>query len=861
MMRADSLRLLDRIGVLLDALQQSPLTSRLILDYFQELRKPLLSPNVPLLFPYPRSSVSTRGLLFFLATALTAVAQPAPKLTTISPEWIQRGTTLDVTLTGENLGDVTQILFNGDAGLTATNPPPAAPARVKPSVMIESTGGGISLTEPAAPKRDEKKLVLKVTALADASLSPRELRVIAPGGVSNPLNLNVGQWPEVAKRDPNTSLADAQPVELPAVISGVLNTAAQTNHFRFKAKKGEDFVFEVDAARRGLALDSSLSVLDPTGKELARNEDAIGLDSLLFFTAPSDGEFIVALRDFRFRGGNEYSYRLIAGPIPYVESLFPFGGQRGKSVEVTVTGRNLDGTTKLTLDIAPKAPRSQEIRVKTPRGYSNLVPFNVSDLNEIIEGEPNNALTNAQTVTAPLVINGRMGEAGDIDRFRFKSASDQKLVCEIAAGRFGSKLDALLILTDTNGTLVVQNDDANGADARIEFDAKKDTEYLLAARDLTDRGGDRFGYRLSIRPPSAAAGASFAARFLPDTLRVNRDGSTRLRCEVTRNGGFDGPVRFAFAELPSGAFAEPLVVPNGPSSGIMTVSASKNAPVGSFPVRLTASGAIGGKTVTLNAEPLNGERGVRQAYLTVLETAPFHVDLASLTTTVEQGQSTTLEVVAERSEGFAGDIKVVAEGFSAGRDALGKSFEGGEILIKAAETMGRITLKPRMNSETGTRTVVLRGEATVNGQLVTQYSQPIPVSVTEFPLPLSSTLPRLALAVLPPGSASAAGEAMTTIKATRRAGFSGDIELALEGLPAGVKSELAKMPASIAETPLKLNAMEKAVMGTNYTLTVVGSFVFNDRNYKARTGPIALSISPPEQVEVATNAPPAAVIK
>ena len=109
--------------------------------------------------PHPCSSVSIRGFFLLLATALTAVAQPAPKLTAISPEWIQRGTTVEVTLTGENLGGVTQILFNGDAGLSATNV--AAPAPMaRASVVIESTGGGISVAEPAAPKRNEKKLVL-----------------------------------------------------------------------------------------------------------------------------------------------------------------------------------------------------------------------------------------------------------------------------------------------------------------------------------------------------------------------------------------------------------------------------------------------------------------------------------------------------------------------------------------------------------------------------------------------------------------------------------------------------------------------------------------------------------------------------
>ena len=801
-----------------------------------------------------------RGSLALLTALAPALhAQPAPKLTAISPEWIQRGTTIDVTLTGENLGGVTRILFDGDADLTATNPPPAPPPS-KPTVVVESTGGGITRAEPAPPPRDQKRLVIKVTAPADASLTPRELRVVAPGGVSNPLNLNVGQWPEVAKRDPNGSLAEAQPVELPAAISGLMNTAGQTNHYRFKAKQGEEFVFEVDAARRGSPLDSSVSVLDLTGKELIRNEDALGLDSRLFFTAPADGEFIVALRDFRFRGGNEYFYRLTAGAIPYVESLFPFGGPRGKSVEVSIAGHNLDGTTKMTLDIAPKAPRSQEIRVKTPRGYSNLIPFNVSDLAEIMEAEPNNTVTDAQAVTAPLVINGRIDAAGDVDRFKFKSASDQKLTLDVAAGRFGSKLDALLILTDTNGAVILQNDDAAGSDARLEFDAKKDTEYLMAIRDLTDRGGENFGYRLSIRPPSAAAAATFAGRFLPDAVRVHREGTTKLRCEITRAGGFDGPVRFACDGLPAGVFAESLVIPNAPSSGLLLITATKDAATGSFPLRLTVSGVIGGKSVTLPAEPLNGDKVVRQAYLTVLDAVPFTLDAMTLGIGAEQNQSGTIEVFAQRREGFTGDIKIVAEGFDAGRDALSKNFDGGEGVIKANESVGKLTLKPKLASEVGIRTIVVRGEAMADGRQIVTYTQPLPVAVTQYPLILSSTLPRLSLTVLPPGSTSAAGEAETKIRVERRAGFAGDVELSLEGLPEGVKSELPKIPAGVGEVSMKLFATDKAKLGTNFNLQVFGTAVFSDRNYKTKTGNIGLTIALPEAVEVAvSNAVPAKV--
>ena len=136
----------------------------------------------------------------------------------------------------------------------------------------------------------------------------------------------------------------------------------------------------------------------------------------------------------------------------------------------------------------------------------------------------------------------------------------------------------------------------------------------------------------------------------------------------------------------------------------------------------------------------------------------------------------------------------------------------------------------------------------------------MPVAVTQYPLILSSTLPRLSLAVLPPGSTSAAGEAETKIRVERRTGFGGDVELSIEGLPEGVKSELPKIPAGVGEVTLKLFATDKAKLGTNFNFTVVGTAVFNDRNYKTRTGQIALGIAVPEGTEVAaTNAVPVKV--
>ena len=787
-----------------------------------------------------------------VATApLLAAAQGIPKITSVSPEWIQRGTTVDITISGENLGSATGFIFSGDPGLSATNLP--APSMAKPSVTIESTLGGITRSE-AAPARDEKRVVARVTAAADTALFPRELRVQTRSGISNPLQLNVGHLPELREAGSNNALEQAQEIKLPVTLSGGVSASAQVDYFKFKGTKGEELVFEVDAARRGSALDSSVTVVDAKGKELARGEDANGLDSLLFFTPAEDGEYFLAVRDFRYQGGGNYNYRLHAGALPYVESIFPFGGQRGQPVEIALAGRNLEGTTKMNLNIAPSAPRGrQDIRANTPRGISNLVPFDVQDFPNFLESEPNNETNKANAVTAPVAINGKIGEAKDIDRFKFKSDKDQKLVCDVIAHRFGSRLDTLLVLADANGNVIQQNDDSSAADARIEFDAKKDTEYMLVIRDLTGRGGNDFGYRLSVRPPSAAD-SGFTARFLPDTSRVHRGGLTGIRCEVTRVGGFEGPVRFAFEELPSGVTSEPVVLTTAPSSGIMMIAASKEASLGTFPVKLTATGTVGGKPTTRTVEALAGDKAVRQGFLTVLEAAPFTLELVTLSSAIEQNQAGRIEVVAQRNEFFTGDIKLTAQGFSAGRDPITKSFDVREATLKGTDTATNVKLTAKTDAEIGTRTVVIRGEANDAGQTVVQYTRPVPVTVTEIPFTISSTLSRLNVTALPTNSASAAKQTETTLKLGRRAGFTNEVTLTVEGVPAGIETTMDKIAANGAETTLKLLASEKAPPGTN-TLTVVATGLHGDRNFKHRAGAITLIINAPEPGE--TNAPPA----
>ena len=229
-------------------------------------------------------------------------SQSVPRITSISPDWVQRGTSSTVTLEGENLSQVDGFIFSGEGGLSAAIAPPPVY-----SAKLETSRGGIVPAD-----NDEKKLRVSVTVSPDAPLGARDLRVATPSGVSEPVTLSADFLRQIIESEPNNDTNHAQRVELPASIHGVIREAAESDFFRLNARKDQRLIFDVYAFRAGSPLDSSLALLDASGKELVRSEDVNGLDSLIDFTVPEDGEYFLQLRDFRYQGGKDFKYSAIA---------------------------------------------------------------------------------------------------------------------------------------------------------------------------------------------------------------------------------------------------------------------------------------------------------------------------------------------------------------------------------------------------------------------------------------------------------------------------------------------------------------------------------------------------------------------
>ncbi|MHC4972191.1 MAG: hypothetical protein ACYTG3_07660 [Planctomycetota bacterium] len=90
---------------------------------------------------------------------------------------------------------------------------------------------------------------IEVRIAADALPGERELRLGGPQGLTNPVPFHVGLMPEFFEQEPNDYPTSPQPVvELPRVLNGQVSFK-DLDRFRFRAKRGTRLVIEAHARR------------------------------------------------------------------------------------------------------------------------------------------------------------------------------------------------------------------------------------------------------------------------------------------------------------------------------------------------------------------------------------------------------------------------------------------------------------------------------------------------------------------------------------------------------------------------------------------------------------------------------------
>jgi hypothetical protein len=211
---------------------------------------------------------------------------------------------------------------------------------------------------------------------------------------------------------------------------------------------------------------------------------------------------------------------------PVLAYVFPSGGQVGTTVLVNFNGTFPDWPPKIlvyspdikiefkeknkaAIIIDPKAsPGPKLFRVFNKDGTSAPKAFWVGTIPEIEEVEPNNTYLKPQSVGAgPVLINGKLGVAGDTDSFAVAAKKGQTIVAHLL-GNHGieSPMDAAMQILSPDGFILAENHDRFGLDPFIAFIAPNDGAYRIrvfafpSTPDTTIRfsGADTYIYRLTI---------------------------------------------------------------------------------------------------------------------------------------------------------------------------------------------------------------------------------------------------------------------------------------------------------------------------------------------------------------------------
>ncbi|MEO2045583.1 MAG: hypothetical protein ABGX16_03295 [Pirellulales bacterium] len=135
----------------------------------------------------------------------------------------------------------------------------------------------------------------------------------------------------------------------------------------------------------------------------------------------------------------------------------------------------------------------------TSEGATQLRPFIVGNLPEVIEDEEQTTAGHPQSITLPVTINGRIFPRADFDEYRFTAAAGTIVSCEVVSHRLGHKLDTRLELRDQVGQLIAEADDHVGPDSLLITKIPGDGEYVLRIHDIAFEGGQDYVYRLSLR--------------------------------------------------------------------------------------------------------------------------------------------------------------------------------------------------------------------------------------------------------------------------------------------------------------------------------------------------------------------------
>jgi hypothetical protein len=482
---------------------------------------------------------------------------------TLMPMGGQAGTNVEVTLTGQNLENVTELLFSN------------------PKLTAKPVAGA------------ENKFL--VTIAPDAPAGIYDARVISRLGISSARAFSVNQLPELTRTKANNSRETAMALPVNSICNAAMTKRA-VDYYTFPAKKGQRIAVDCAAAGIDSKLVPVVIVADSQARDLVVNRTGGVVD----FTAPADGDYLIKLHGLTFQGGPEHFYRLALREVSGEGSI------ARQATTSTVSSFSwppqvLPATAALK-ESEPNNQGAQAQQVTLPLDVTgNFAPAADVDTYEFTakKGETWWIEVGSERLglpTDPFVLVQRVVKDGGKE-----TLTDVAELYDIAPP----------MKVSTNGySYDGPPYDAGSPDVLGKVEIKEDGTYRLQVRDLF--GGTRNEpaniYRLIVR--KAAPDFTLAAWAVHFTLRngdraafskpvaLRAGASMAFEVATVRRDGFDGEIELSLDGLPAGVTATGLKIPAGKSNGILIISAAENATTGFSVARLSGKAQINGTTVT-----------------------------------------------------------------------------------------------------------------------------------------------------------------------------------------------------------------------------------------------------------------------
>ena len=326
----------------------------------------------------------------------------------------------------------------------------------------------------------------KVTVGPSVPVGLHDFRLRTPRGTHVGV-FHVGSLPRISDVEPNNDLNHAQRVTLPAMIDGVVDLD-DYDVYRFHADVGQTMIFDVLSTRAGTRFDSTLAILDERGAELDFIDDAyIQKDPHLSFTAKKTGDYFVRVAGSTepisglFDGTPYSSYRLIAGPVPFMRHVLPAGLRRGATNEIRISGLNLQKVDRVLLGdslaegkVVAATANSMTVQIPVPAGVPAgqhelraftgsveaplAIQIVVSDLEERLS-TPARTRERPQSIAIPVAVSGVFDRKKTSHFFSFDVTAGQTLVFDVDSMKLGFLDDPLVAVYTPDGTLLASHDD------------------------------------------------------------------------------------------------------------------------------------------------------------------------------------------------------------------------------------------------------------------------------------------------------------------------------------------------------------------------------------------------------------------